>query len=204
MNVLVACEFSGTVRDAFRAKGHDAWSCDLRDDPSDSYYHIQDDVFRLLEEGMDGTPSHWDLIIAHPPCTHLCVTGNRHYAGTQLRIDAAEFVRKIWEYPCEKLCIENPVGVINSLLPEMPKPQYVQPWMFGHPTTKKTGLWKRGLPDLVPTDEVYDQIEWVEFPNGKRQTKWYYETSCLPHAEREYVRSITFQGLANAMAEQWG
>ena len=133
MKILVACEYSGIVRDSFVSRGHEAISCDLlpTDKPGP---HYQGDMFDL-------NLASFDLIIAHPPCTALCVSGNRHYADTQARLDAAEFVRRIWEIPVDKMCIENPVGVINTLLPDMPRPQYVQPWQFGHGETKKTGLW---------------------------------------------------------------
>ena len=146
MKILIACEFSGIVRDAFIKHGHDAMSCDLlpTDQPGPHYHG---DIFNL-------DLSIYDMIIAHPPCTALCVSGNRYYAGTQARIGAADFVRRIWEIPVEKMCVENPVGVINTLLPDMPRPQYIQPWMFGHGETKKTGLWLRGLPKLKSTKIV--------------------------------------------------
>lgn len=197
MNILVACEYSGTVRDAFAERGHNAWSCDILPTESPGN-HFKCDVKEILRI------KDWDLIIAHPPCTALCVTGNRTYAGSQDRIDAAEFVKDIWEAECDKVCIENPVGVINSILPEMPRPYYIQPWMWGDTTEKKTGLWTRGLPQLVADVTEKPEIEYVEFNGGTRMTKWYYETSCLPHAERAHARSKTFPGIARAMAEQWG
>jgi len=182
MKILIACEYSGTVRDAFAAKGHDSMSCDLL--PTDATgKHYQGDMFDL-------NLSSFDLIIAHPPCTALCVSGNRHYAGKQARLDGAEFVRKIWNINVDKLVIENPVGVINSLLPDMPRPQYIQPWQFGHGETKKTGFWKRGLPDLTPTDVV----------EGREQRIW----KLPPTADRWKIRSTTYHGIAKAMADQWG
>ncbi len=193
MKVLVACEFSGVVRDAFINKGHEAVSCDLRPTTSDGPHRICD-VRDILNVG-------WDLLIAHPPCTYLCVTGNRHYAGTPERANAAEFFRLFLSAPVERICVENPVGVISSLIR---KPdQYVQPFQFGHPVSKKTGLWLKGLPLLQPTDVVPVEDD-VVFSSGKRMSKWFYETSLLPHSEREAARSITFQGIANAMADQWG
>lgn len=178
---LIACEFSGTVRDAFARKGWDAWSCDLlqTDKPGQ---HYQGDCFDL-------DWNEFDLVIAHPPCTALCVSGNRHYANTQARIEAAEFVRKMWDQPVDRLCIENPVGVLNRLIPELSRPQYIQPWMFGHGETKKTGLWKRGLTDLEPTNIV----------EGRGQRIW----KLPPSEDRWKIRSTTFQGIANAMADQW-
>lgn len=192
MKVLVACEFSGVVRDAFRERGHDAWSCDLL--PSDSVFHMQDDVRKVLRYN-------WDLIIAHPPCTALCVTGNRHYAGTKERDDALRFFLSLYHAPAKRVCVENPVGVVSSSF--RPPDQYIQPWMFGHSVSKKTGLWLRNLPKLQPTN-IVEKEEIVVFPSGKQMGKWYYETSCLPHSERAKARSITFQGIADAMADQWG
>lgn len=183
MKVLVACEYSGRVRDAFRARGHDAWSCDLLPSDADNAYHLERDMFGIVGRG-------WDLIIAHPPCTAVCVSGNRHYAGTQARIEGAAFIKKIWQLPHARLCIENPVGVINSLNPNMPRPQYLQPWQFGHGETKKTGLWKRGLPDLIPTNVVEGRADRIHrMPPSKGRWK---------------LRSTTYQGIADAMADQWG
>jgi hypothetical protein len=182
MKVLIACEYSGTVRDAFLTLGHDAMSCDLlpTDKPGP---HYVGDCFDL-------DWSEFDLVIAHPPCTALCVSGNRHYAGTQARLDAAEFVRRMWCQPVKRLCIENPVGVLNRLVPELPRPQYIQPWQFGHGETKRTGLWLRGLPHLVPTDVV----------DGREQRVW----KLPPSVDRWKIRSTTYAGIAAAMAEQWG
>lgn len=182
MIILVACEFSGKVRDAFIKRGHDAISCGLLP-TNKTGPHYQGDMFDL-------DLCNFDLIIAHPPCTALCVSGNRHYANTQYRIDAALFIKKIWDIPIEKLCIENPVGVINTFLPDMPKPQYIQPWQFGHGETKKTGLWKRGLPDLKPTNIVNGRLNRIH--------------KLPPSKDRWKIRSITYQGIADAMANQWG
>ncbi len=180
--VLVACEYSGMVRDAFIRCGYTAMSCDLlpteRPGP-----HYQGDMFDL-----DCTE--YDLIIAHPPCTAICVSGNRHYSGTQERQNGIEFVRRIWEIPVNQLCIENPVGVINSFLPFMPRPQYIQPWQYGHGETKKTGLWLRGLPPLTPTNIVPD-----------RQARIW---KMPPTKDRGKLRSLTYSGIAEAMADQWG
>lgn len=182
MKVLVACEFSGIVRDAFIARGHDAMSCDLLPTESPGP-HYQGDMFDLdLTE--------FDLIIAHPPCTAIAVSGNRWYANTPERWKAIQFVSRIWDIPVERLCIENPVGVINTFLPHLPRPQYIQPWQFGHGETKKTGLWTRGLPELVPTNVV----------EGREQRIW----KMAPSPDRWKERSRTYPGIANAMAEQWG
>lgn len=182
MKVAVLCEYSGIVRDAFIKHGHDAISCDIL--PTESHGpHIQGDIF-------DYDWSLYDLIIAHPPCTYIAVSGNRHYAGTQKRQEAADFIAKIWSVPVERMCIENPVGQINTYLPQMPKPQYIQPWQFGHGETKKTGLWLRGLPELKPTNIV----------DGREQRIW----RLPPSLDRGKIRSKTYQGIADAMAEQWG
>jgi hypothetical protein len=195
LRVLIACEHSGVVREAFRLRGHEAWSCDILPASDGSPYHYQADALDIAY-GED-----WDLMIAHPPCTALCVTGNRHYAGTTDRTQALILVKDLMDAPIEKIAIENPVGVISS---EIRKPdQYIQPWQFGHSVTKKTGLWLANLPKLKPTNIVAPD-EFVEFSSGKRMSKWYYETSLLPAKERGHVRSITFQGIADAMSSQWG
>ena len=182
MKILIACEYSGRVRDAFIAQGHNAISCDLL--PSDTPGpHFQGDMFSLPLKG-------FDLIIAHPPCTYVCVSGNRHYTGTQQRIDGCRFIERIWDINIAKICIENPVGVINTLIPKMPKPQYIQPWMFGHGETKKTGLWKRGLPDLKPTNIVDGRLDRIH--------------KMPPSKERGKIRSLTYQGIADAITKQWG
>ena len=179
--IIILCEISGTVRDAFRKRGHDAYSVDIL--PSSNPYHLQCSI-------TEDTWNRADLVIAHPPCTWICVSGNRHYAGTVWREISANFIQWIWNLKHDQLCIENPVGQINTYLPSMPKPQYIQPWMFGHGETKKTGLWKRGLPDLVPTKVV----------QGREQRIW----KMPPNSSRSADRSITYQGIADAMAEQWG
>jgi hypothetical protein len=217
LKILIVCEYSGIVRDAFINKGHDAMSCDLL--PTDvPGPHYQGDMFDL-------DLASFDMIIAHPPCTALCVSGNRHYAGTQARIDGAEFVKRIWEIPVDKMCIENPVGVINTLIPEMPKPQYIQPWQFGHRETKKTGLWLRGLPPLKPTNIVaplfYGCSCGVKFAyaNGKygcpnchgiNKVKPLYSNQTIsgqnnipPSKDRWKLRSKTYFGIAEAMANQF-
>lgn len=192
MRVLVACEYSGTVRDAFLRHGHDAMSCDLL--PSDSGPHYQGDVFDIVRDD-------WDLMIAHPPCTHLAVSGARWFKDkADEQREALYFFDQLWRADIDRICIENPVGIASS---KICKPaQIVHPYHFGHPVSKATCLWLKGLPELVPTDIV--EPEWVTFPNGKRQSKWYYETSLAPHDQRGHLRSKTFEGIAEAMAQQWG
>lgn len=191
MRVLVACEYSGTVRDAFKARGHDAWSCDLL--PTDSPgQHIQGDVLEVLND-------EWDLVIAHPPCTHLAVSGARWFKDKQKEQgEALEFFRKILEAPVNKVCVENPVSIVSS---RIRKPdQTIQPWMFGHEVSKKTCLWLRNLPLLAPTN-IVGKGEFVTFSSGKKMPSWY---NLSPGRDRWKIRSKTFEGIAEAMAEQWG
>ncbi len=183
MKVLVACEYSGRVRDAFLARGHDAMSCDLlaTDVPGP---HYQGDVFDILGDG-------WDLMIAHPPCTDLAVSGARHFAakiadGRQQR--ALDFVRALLEAPIERIALENPISVISS---KIRKPdQIIQPWQFGHGETKATCLWLKNLAPLVPTDIVEGREARVH--------------RMPPSADRWKKRSETYLGIAKAMADQWG
>jgi hypothetical protein len=181
MRVLVACEYSGTVRDAFLRIGHDAMSCDLlpTDKPGP---HYQGDVYDVINDG-------WDLMIAHPPCTHLAVSGARWFKdkGTEQE-EALDFVRKLINADIDRICIENPVSIISS---RIRKPdQTIQPWQFGHGETKRTCLWLKGLPKLIPTDIV----------DGRDQRIW----KLPPSPDRWKIRSATFQGIADAMANQWG
>lgn len=181
MKVLVACEFSGRVRDAFLAKGHDAWSCDIL--PTDvPGPHLQCDVLSVLDQG-------WDLMIAHPPCTHLAVSGARYFKYKQKeQQEALDFVIKLLNAPIEKIALENPISVIST---KVRKPdQIIQPWMFGHGETKSTCLWLKNLPKLQPTDVV----------EGRECNILKYS----PSPDRWKKRSVTYEGIAKAMAEQWG
>lgn len=181
LRVLVACEFSGVVRDAFRTLGHDATSCDLL--PSEAPGpHIQDDIRNVgLYE--------YDLLIAHPPCTYLARSGAQWWSGKEREQDEAlEFVRWLLDAPCAKIAVENPPGRIGTQI--RPADQYVQPWWFGHGETKMTGLWLEGLPKLVPT--------WV-VPG--REARSHREA---PGPDRWMRRSRTLPGIAGAMAAQWG
>lgn len=193
MRVLVACEFSGVVREAFRGKGHDAWSCDLLPALDGSYKHYQRNVRDVLGNG-------WDLIIAHPPCTYLTVAGNRYYADRpDLYMPAADFATMFFDY-APKVCVENPIGRLSRLYR---KPdQIIQPYQFGEDASKATCLWLKGLPKLVPTKRIEGRIV-----NGKE--RWSNQTDSGqnrlgPSADRSNIRSITYQGIADAMAEQWG
>jgi len=181
MHVLVACEFSGIVREAFTAKGHDAWSCDLL--PTEiPGHHIQGDVRLVLDE-------EWDLMIAHPPCKHLAVSGARWFKDKQKeQKEALEFVRTLLDAPIPHIALENPVSVIST---KIRKPdQIIQPWMFGHGETKKTCFWLKNLPPLEPTNIV----------EGREGRVW----RCPPGPERWKIRSRTLPGIAEAMATQWG
>ena len=181
MKVLVACEYSGTVRDAFIAAGHEALSCDLL--PTDAQGpHYQGDVRDVLNDG-------WDLMIAHPPCTHLAVSGARWFKDKQAeQAEALDFVRLLLDAPVERIALENPISVISS---RIRKPdQIIQPWQFGHGETKATCLWLKGLPKLTPTDIVDGREARVH--------------KLPPSADRWKIRSTTYKGIADAMAKQWG
>ena len=183
MKVLIACEYSGRVRDAFIKLGHDAISCDIL--PSDAPGpHYQGDVFDIINDG-------FDLMIAHPPCTHLAVSGARHFArkresGEQQT--AIEFFMRLADAPIAKKAIENPVCIMSSI---WRKPdQIIQPWMFGHGETKSTCLWLEGLEKLTPTNIVEGREDRIH--------------KMPPSADRWKLRSTTYQGIADAMAAQWG
>jgi site-specific DNA-cytosine methylase len=183
MKVLIACEYSGRVRDAFIAKGHDAWSCDLL--PTDAPGpHFQCDVSDIL--GND-----WDLMIAHPPCTHLAVSGARHFAAKKasgVQDEALDFVRILLNANIPKIALENPISIISS---RIRKPdQIIQPWQFGHGETKATCLWLKNLPKLTPTNIVDGRSDRIH--------------KMPPSPDRWKLRSTTYQGIADAMAEQWG
>jgi len=195
MRVLVACEFSGIVRDAFTARGHDAWSCDLL--PTErAGQHFQCDVREVLDR-------QWDLMVGHPPCTHLCVSGARWFAAKRAQLqlplgsaradpnlqeEAIEFVRTLCNAPIPRIAIENPVSILSSRIrkPE----QIIQPWQFGHAETKTTCLWLKELPKLQPTCIVTPRRNIVR--------------DKAPGLRRWRERSRTYTGIAQAMAEQWG
>ena len=193
MKILIACEYSGRVRDAFRARGHYAMSCDLL--PTDAPgLHYQGDVFDIINDG-------WDLMVAHPPCTYLSVSGmhwtTRGLRDPQLTEDALAFVQRLMDAPIERIAIENPISIISS---RIRKPdQIVQPWWFGHDASKKTCLWLKNLPLLMPTKML----------PGDSKTRRGNQTASgqnklPPSKDRWKIRSETYQGIANAMASQWG
>lgn len=182
MRALVACEFSGTVRRAFAALGHDAWSCDLLPAEDGALNHLQGDVLAVLDDG-------WDLMVAHPPCTHLAVSGARWFKEkAQEQAEALEFVRTLLSAPIERIALENPISIISS---RIRKPdQIIQPWQYGHGETKATCLWLKNLPKLTPTNIVEG-----------REAKVH---RMPPGPDRWKERSRTYEGIAQAMAEQWG
>jgi site-specific DNA-cytosine methylase len=197
MKVLIACECSGAVRDAFIAKGHDAWSCDILPCEGDPEKHLNCDVFTVLEKG-------WDLMIAHPPCTDLSVAGARWFKekrkdGSQKA--SIEFFMRLANANVNKICVENPVSIMSK---EWRKPdQIIQPWMFGDEFSKKTCLWLKNLPKLEPT-KIVGKGEIITYESGRTMPKWYADAFRLPKAERSKLRSRTFPGIAQAMANQWG
>ena len=203
MKILVACEESQTVTTALRALGHEAFSCDLEPcSGGHPEWHIQGDA---LIEAYSGE---YDMMIAHPPCTYLTVTGNkwmkpefrdRFPDRPQQREDAIEFFIKLYNAPIDKIAIENPVGIMST---RFKKPaQYVHPYFFGDPHSKKTGFWLKGLEKLVKTNVV--EPEMYTYKDGRKDPMWHIESMKLPAKERTKARSKTFPGIAQAMANQW-
>jgi site-specific DNA-cytosine methylase len=191
VRVLVACEFSGIVREAFRARGHEACSCDILDSEIPGH-HFKDDVRKIL------SLYRWDLMIAHPPCTHLAVSGARYFSQKlEKQLEALEFVRMLLDAPIPRICLENPVSIIST---RIRKPdQIIQPWMFGHPEAKATCLWLKNLPKLKPTNilEKPSCGYWDnQTPSGQNKLG--------PSPDRAKNRARTYQGIADAMADQWG
>jgi hypothetical protein len=200
MRVLVACEYSGRVREAFRRRGHDAWSCDLLPAEDGSTYHIRGDVLqhlggRVVFTGTALMDFHieprWDLLIAHPPCTHLAVSGARYFGDKRAdgrQAEAIEFFMRLAESSIPRIAIENPVCIMSSVWRE--PDQIIQPWWFGHGETKATCLWLKGLPPLIPTKIVAGRHPRVHLTP--------------PGPDRWKERSRTYEGVAEAMAQQWG
>jgi hypothetical protein len=190
LRVLVACEYSGAVRDAFIAQGHYAMSCDLLPTDAPGPHH-EGSVLDILDDG-------WDIMVAHPPCTHLAVSGARHFAAKRAdgrQQEGIDFFMALVNAPIPRIAVENPVCIMSSVYR---KPdQTIQPWMFGHPEQKATCLWLKGLPKLVPTNDV--KAEMLLLPRKERE-----RIHLLPPSkDRWKLRSATFAGIAKAMAEQW-
>lgn len=216
MKVLIACEESQRVCIAFRKRGHEAYSCDIQE-PSGGHpeWHILGDALKAIKGGrittMDGKThdiGRWDLLIAHPPCTYLTLAGNKWFKSEfadrfpdrqKQRKEAVEFFMAFANADCDRIAIENPVGIMSS---QWRKPdQYIEPYMFGDPEKKKTGLWIKGLPLLKPTNIVEPVI--IHCKSGANEPRWHVETMNLPKQERSRLRSQTFIGIAEAMASQW-
>ncbi len=235
MKVLVACEESQAVCKAFREKGHEAYSCDIIEcSGGHPEWHIRDDVVPLLngdcifttDDGVDRyITGKWDMIIAFPPCTHLAVSGAAWFEKKRAdgrQREGIEFFGKFLNADCDKVIIENPVGIISGdyipkWFPDLAKKhglpmkpnQIIHPWMFGDNYSKSTCLWIKGVELLVPLITEQPELEWFEWIDGKtgkkkRQPKWFADAWHLPAEERAKVRSKTFPGIAQAMAEQWG
>lgn len=221
MNVLVACEESQEVCKAFRERGHRAFSCDIQEcSGGHPEWHISGDCLPVLngncsfvtEDGIEHYQfGEWDLVIAHPPCTYLTVTGNAWFdvqkygdkarQRYQDRYKAIVFFTQLASASAKRVAVENPIGIMSSAYG---KPQQIiQPYMFGDPAEKKTALWLKNLPPLEPTN-IVKPPERVKFESGKSMPSWYAEAWNLPKEERAKLRSKTFPGIANAMAEQWG
>lgn len=208
MKVLIVCEESQEVMKQFKAGGHEAFSCDLKDCSGGMpEYHLKMDAFNAI------SLREWDLIIMHPPCTYLTVAGNRHYSkgkdGYEKRLAASEWVQKLWDFAtenCQKVAMENPVGCLSTMC-ELPKPQYIQPYEFGHRARKKTGLWLHNLPNLEPTNVVEPEIVEYIRKDGRKTT---FSADYMEGVDRSgkmkasTKRSKTYKGIAEAMAQQWG
>lgn len=196
MKILVGCEYSGTVRDAFARLGHDAWSCDLLPSETEGN-HLQMDVLDSVERRI------WDLIILHPPCTAIAICGNSTY-GKRMpknseRVTALAWTRNLWDEAtrrCKHVALENPKNVLGAVIGK--KTQSIHPWQYGHPEQKETWLWLHGLPPLMPTDDVYDEM--MLLPKKQRERLHYMS----PSANRGKERARFFKGWADAMATQWG
>lgn len=198
MKVLIACEESQVVCKAFREKGHEAYSCDIQEcSGGHPEWHIKDDVLNHLNDG-------WDLMIAHPECRFLTCTANRVFANNpdrwKKRLESMEFVKKLMDAPIGKIAIENPKGAISTWIR---KPdQYIQPYQFGHKDSKMTGLWLKNLPLLVQTKIV--EPDWITSPSGKRHSLTHWKNPSTGNPDNAKLRARTYEGIAKAMAEQWG
>ena len=205
MKILIACEYSGIVRDAFIAKGHDAMSCDLIPTEAPGP-HYQGNVFDVLYDD-------WDMMVCHPPCQYIASSGmswnKRRPERIPLMEEALVFVSDLWNSGIPKICLENPVGCINTRLDFMPKPQYVQPYEFGHDASKKTGLWLKNLPPLEHTEYIEPRL--VKGLTLKPNKRWGNQTDSGSIIDtvtnkklRAKARAKTYTGIAEAMANQWG
>jgi len=203
MKILVACEESQAVTKELRKLGHEAYSCDVQEcSGGHPAWHIKGDALKTAYD------EHWDMMIAHPPCTYLAVSGarwlynkdgSRNEDRWQKKEAALKFVKALMDAPIDKIAIENPISMISS---EIRKPeQIIQPYQFGHPLVKATCLWLKNLPKLQPTEIV--EPEYVTSGTGRKWSKWFWETSLIPYKDRGKARSKTFEGIAKAIADQW-
>jgi hypothetical protein len=202
MKVLVGCEFSQTVTQAFRDRGHEAYSCDIEDCEINKEWHLHGDLLQHLDKD-------WDLAIFHPPCTYLTVTGNKWFkpefkhrfpTREQDRKDAIAFFMQLANANIPKIAIENPIGIISTL---WRKPdQIIQPWQFGHEASKSTCLWLKNLPLLKPTN-IVGKGEFTTYKSGKKIAKWFADAANHDATTRARIRNRTFKGIAEAMATQW-
>jgi len=207
MLILIACEFSQVVTRAFRERGHEAYSCDLLPTEGNPEWHIQDDVLKHLEDG-------WDMMIAHPPCTYLSYAGNKYWndeGRLEKRLEALNFFAKLWLAPIEKICIENPMGCASPVIAKYS--QVIQPYYFGDAESKRTCLWLKNLPKLqyIPDSPLFNDGTVVRpkiygyYKTGKNKGNKIYGIDYLkPSKYRAQIRSIFWNGIARAMAEQWG
>lgn len=202
MNILIACERSGKVREAFRKRGHEAWSCDIEPADDGSTFHHKGDVRGILSLA-------WDMMIVFPPCTYLNVAGmhwtTRGMRDQKLTDDAIEFAKMLWRADIPRIAMENPVGILSTWLRR--PDQIIQPHDFGHDASKKTCLWLKGLPKLTPTLHIPGRL--VTLPSGRMARRWANQTDSGqnrlgPSKDRARIRSETYQGIADAMAAQWG
>lgn len=204
MRVIIACERSGRVREAFRALGHEAWSVDLAPAEDGSGYHLVGDVLDFIGMGQpEDDPANWDLMIAHPPCTYLSRAGARWWKDQkrhQKSLEAAAFVLALWNAPIKRIAIENPIGRLNAFwrYPD----QTIQPWQFGHPYTKATCLWLKNLPPLVYTEICTERTAYLPSNTGWNARKGQRSQPGVVTGGMDASR--TFPGIAKAMAEQWG
>jgi hypothetical protein len=194
--ILICCEHSGVVREAFRGAGHDAWSCDILPASDASLFHFQADCVTVIPQG-------WDLIVMHPPCTAIALCGNSTYGRGMPkhgdRLSALDWTESLWRLACRhspRVALENPKNVLGARIG--PKTQTVHPWQFGHMEQKETWLWLNGLPPLLPTQNVYEDM--MKLPRKQRERIHFMS----PSSRRGHERSITFSGIARAMAETWG
>lgn len=198
MKIIVACECSGEVRRAFRARGHEAYSCDILPSDDGSPFHIQEHIHTVMQD----SPAQWDLMIGHPPCTYLalCQIWRKYKPGQEWRKqkedEAVDFFRRLWEYPVPKICLENPMSIATTRVCK--KSQTIHPWQFGHPEQKTTWLWLKNLPPLKPTNNVREYM--MTLPRHVRERIHYMS----PGPKRSSMRDKTYPGIAQAMAEQWG